>query len=306
MKILTKWVMAATLICGSTAFSSCINDNDDNPVIDNLAEKLIGKWMMSTNMDGQPALTNDKEVITFVSPTKAYASRSRGEMKGESNVPPKPENLEDMPDSKPKGGPGWDDSIECDVKIEGNMVILTSSGRDGSKNTVKYQIKSISETEFACEVFRETPGGDMVPPPNEEIDGEKEIIIQQDQRYERVTRDYSEEILGLWEGHVTSEMGSEFDDGEEHRWEYKADGTYIYWCKDENGEWYQYDDEIAQYFVDGALLCTRWKENGEGEVDNREWWEIESIKDGVMKWKALRQKEDGTTYTATFEMAKVE
>ncbi len=186
------------------------------------------------------------------------------------------------------------------------MVILTSSGRDGSKNTVKYQIKSISETEFACEVFREAPGGDMVPPPDEEIDGEKEIIIQQDQRYERVTRDYSEEILGLWEGHVTSEMGSEFDDGEEHRWEYKADGTYIYWCKDENGEWYQYDDEIAQYFVDGVLLCTRWKESGEGEVDNREWWEIESIKDGVMKWKALHQKEDGTTYTATFEMTKVE
>ncbi len=37
----------------------------------------------------------------------------------------------------------------------------------------------------------------------------------------------------------------------------------------------------------------------------REWWEIESISDGVMKWTALRQREDGTTYTATFEMTKV-
>ena len=70
MKKLTKWVMAATLICGSTAFLSCINDNDDNPVIDNLAEKLIGKWMMSTNMDGQPALTNDKEVKPSCRPLK--------------------------------------------------------------------------------------------------------------------------------------------------------------------------------------------------------------------------------------------
>jgi len=39
---------------------------------------------------------------------------------------------------------------------------------------------------------------------------------------------------------------------------------------------------------------------------HREWWEIESIEDGVMKWKALRQKEDGTTYTATFEMKKID
>ena len=34
------------------------------------------------------------------------------------------------------------------------------------------------------------------------------------------------------------------------------------------------------------------------------WWEIESIKDGVMKWTALRMREDGTTYTATFSMTK--
>ena len=33
---------------------------------------------------------------------------------------------------------------------------------------------------------------------------------------------------------------------------------------------------------------------------------IESIQDGVMKWKALRQREDGSTYTATFQMTKVE
>jgi len=26
----------------------------------------------------------------------------------------------------------------------------------------------------------------------------------------------------------------------------------------------------------------------------------------VMKWKALRMREDGTTYTATFEMTKVQ
>jgi len=60
---------------------------------------------------------------------------------------------------------------------------------------------------------------------------------------------------------------------------------------------------LNEYFVDGTLLCSRWI-NDENEF--REWWEIASIKDGVMNWTALRANEDGTTYTATFEMKKVE
>ena len=73
-----------------------------------------------------------------------------------------------------------------------------------------------------------------------------------------------------------------------------------------NGLWQLSDDVLNDYFIDGNLLCTRWKNAGEGQKENREWWEIESIENGVMKWKALRQREDGSTYTATFEMTKVE
>lgn len=71
-------------------------------------------------------------------------------------------------------------------------------------------------------------------------------------------------------------------------------------------EWQLSNDAYSNYFVDGTLLCTRWKNNGEGKEENREWWEIESIEDGVMKWSALRKNPDGTTYTATFQMVKVE
>ncbi|MBR1545542.1 MAG: hypothetical protein IJ633_01925 [Prevotella sp.] len=71
------------------------------------------------------------------------------------------------------------------------------------------------------------------------------------------------------------------------------------------GKWMAGTDVLAEYFVDGILLCTRWKKTADSE-ELREWWEIESIKDGVMKWTALRQREDGSTYTATFEMKKVE
>ena len=119
---------------------------------------------------------------------------------------------------------------------------------------------------------------------------------------EKIKADYAEPILGTWEGHVTNSEGSEFDDGETHRWEYKADGTYVYYVKD-GDDWVPSANDLNEYFVDGILLATRWIDN---DVENREWWEIASIKDGVMKWKGLRQKEDGSTYTATFEMKKVE
>jgi hypothetical protein len=58
---------------------------------------------------------------------------------------------------------------------------------------------------------------------------------------------------------------------------------------------------LNEYFVDGTLLCTRWIDNGQ---ENREWWEI-TIDGTRMHWTALRQNPDGTTFTATFEMEKV-
>jgi hypothetical protein len=53
--------------------------------------------------------------------------------------------------------------------------------------------------------------------------------------------------------------------------------------------------------VASSLLCMRWINSNK---EYREWWEIESIENGVMKWKALRE-DNGTTFTSTFEMKKV-
>ena len=116
--------------------------------------------------------------------------------------------------------------------------------------------------------------------------------------YVKVNDDYSKDIIGTWEGNCTSE-GSVFDDGQEHRWEYKDDGTYVYYVKD-GDNWVPSDDELNEYFVDGNLLCARWIEDG---ADNREWWEI-TIDGDKMNWTALREDEDGKTYTATFEMER--
>ena len=58
----------------------------------------------------------------------------------------------------------------------------------------------------------------------EEIGGE----VWENERYERIFNDYEQDIVGTWEGMVTSDE-DDHTDGELHRWEYKADGTYVYY-----------------------------------------------------------------------------
>ena len=109
----------------------------------------------------------------------------------------------------------------------------------------------------------------------------------------------SEAIFGIWEGHSTSEMTVN-DDGEGHRWEYKADGTYVCYIK-ESDKWVPADDALSEYFEDGNQLCMRWIENGE---EKSECWEI-TIDGDVMRWTAQREDENGNTFTASFEMNRV-
>ena len=270
-KKLLQWAMAAALICSASVFTSCTND--DNPAVEpdlNVAEKIIGKWMVAER-DGETALTNQKTVVTFLSATKGFVSLSRADYDNHR----------------------WLNGNECDVKIEGNIVTQICHPQEGVTVTVEMNIKSINEKEMLAD--RKL---------TQTIDGKDIVTNVYMLKFVRVTADYSADIIGMWEGHSTGEEGSEFDDGENHRWEYMTDGTFNFFRK-VDGQWQISDDDYADYFVDGNLLCTRWKNAGAGNEEHREWWEIESIENGVMKWKALRQNADGTTYTATFEMKKV-
>ena len=65
-----------------------------------------------------------------------------------------------------------------------------------------------------------------------------------------------------------------------------ADGTYKYYSK-VDGEWKADADYLSDYFVDGILLCIRWKKTSDSE-EIREWWEIESIQNGTMSSKGRR------------------
>ena len=121
--------------------------------------------------------------------------------------------------------------------------------------------------------------------------------------YTRVAADYSEDIIGLWE--VTEMTGEETYNDDNARLAFLADGTYKYYRKSEAGEWQLVSTrDVEEYFVDGDWIATRWQETG-GEM-NYEWWDIDEIKDGQMKWSALRERADGTRFTTAFTWKKVD
>lgn len=250
----------------AVVFASCGKDK-----VNNLDEKLMGKWMIEV-IDGQPALTNDKIVTTFVSPTKALISSSFVNL---------PEGV---------WGTGWHNQNEWNMAIDGDKATLTCQPEDKVELKAVITVKNISETEVT-EDFQYTATQEGVVVSQRESTGV----------FKKVTDDFSQAIVGKWQGRCTSGQ-SLFDDGQEHQWEYFADGSYVYYSKDENDQWVAAEAQ-TQYFVDGTLLFTRWQNTGERE--NREWWVITSIENDVMNWTALRQDDNGNTFAVTFSMTKV-
>lgn len=270
MKLSKLWVLAGTLICVASLFTACSKDDDKSNQVDNLPEKIIGKWINVVD-DGYDTPTNQKIVLTFLSSTKAQFSLS----------------------AFSPATSGWVPHQDCNVTFKGNKATVTTQAF-GMLYTCEYTIHSISDKEMDVDYTQ-----------NYSLNGQVLREIHGVEHFLRMDVDYTQEILGTWEGRSTGAETSEFDDGEDHRWEYLADGTFRYYHK-VNGQWQLSNDEYANYFVDGHLLCTRWKNVGEGMEEHREWWEIESLKNGMMKWKALRMREDGSTYIATFQMNKVQ
>ena len=72
-------------------------------------------------VDGQPALTNKKRVLTFVSGTKAYISSS----------------LNANPDMASQ----WNDKAEADVTINGDDMVWTALRENADGSTVQQGMK---------------------------------------------------------------------------------------------------------------------------------------------------------------------
>ena len=238
-----------------------------------VANKIIGRWI-TAETDGKVLPTNEKVVYEFVSATKAYVSLS-------------------FTDNAADGTP-WTDRKEVDVDIEGNDVTMIHSPEPGKTVTVDLHVNAITGTTMIGKrnVTVRKDGG----------------LVKADEcmlRCEKVNADYRTKILGLREGRMTSEQ-SAYDDGQEHRWEFKEDGSFVFYIKNKKGIWEAKDDEYAEYFVAGNLLCTRWKNAGEGTQELREWWEIMSLDDQTMIWGAIRQDDYGQRYPASFALTRIE
>ncbi|MBQ2674826.1 MAG: SUMF1/EgtB/PvdO family nonheme iron enzyme [Prevotella sp.] len=120
--------------------------------------------------------------------------------------------------------------------------------------------------------------------------------------YNRVTTDYAAEIVGVWEG--VEMTGDETYGNAEARIVYEANGKFYYFSKNDEGQWaINFKESDRKYIVDGDWLATSWKdENGN---TNFECWDIDEIKGDVMKWSALREREDGTRFKTTFTWRKI-
>jgi hypothetical protein len=182
----------------------------------------------------------------------------------------------------------WEKALEADVVISGDKVTITDHPSENSTAVSEFTVSAISPDELVANHKLSLT-----------VDGAEPASMEDVCRYVKVDANYGQNILGTWEGRCTSE-GSAFDDGKDHRWEYKADGTYVYYVKDDD-KWVASDNEANEYFVAGNLLCTRWIEGGK---ENREWWEV-SIDGDAMSWTALREGDDGKTFTSSFEMKRV-
>ena len=235
-----------------------------------VVNKIVGKWITSDG-DAKPVATNEKLVIDFISTTKALTSASFTH--------------------NPASGTPWIDMLDTDVSISGNKVTLTNQYDQVTTTENVFNIIDINDNEFLAVLTFSM-----------KVNGAEVLCKVYPVHYVKVNADYAASIVGKWQGQCTSQ-GSVYDDGQEHQWEYRADGTYVYYCKNAGGQWEPKENNLSQYFVAGNLLCTRWQNIGESE--NREWWEI-TINGDTMNWSALRRNADGSTFTATFQMTKVQ
>lgn len=257
MKKILNWVLAATLICSASVFTSC------NKSITDLPNKIVGKWIVA-ELDGEACPTSWKSVVTFESANKGYYSLSE---------------IVTMT---------WENKTPVEVLFyEDGFTAIEEDGLYTSVLTTT--VNSITDKEMRLSTEWTLTEGPT-------------ILLHEvySERWVRVTDNFEQSVLGTWEAQVQNGNKQQT-----WRWEFKANGTYVFSLKEGDAAWKVFEDYVSEYFVDGPLLCTRWQ-NTVLSDEERDWWEIESIQGGKMKWTALRIDEDLTTHTETLELSKVQ
>ena len=258
-----KTILALAIGAVAMTFAACSSDGDavKVPSQQEIESKIIGKWK-TVHRDGEDVLTNKRDVFSFSDKTNGCFSSSQ---------------------SFPDHGNIWYNKFPYTYSISNNELLITIDS-----DIIKEIFGRITDINNEC--FNITMGDKS----NNSLHTSKVI-------YNRMTADYSQDIIGMWEG--VEMTGYETYGNAEARIEYRADGTYTYYKK-VDGDWVPSANVDNEYNVDGDWLATRWRSEA-GKDYNYEWWDIDYIKDGMMKWSALREKEDGTRFTTTFTWKKV-
>ena len=246
--------------------STGCSSTERKPSIEKL---LVGRWMLD-EVDGKKVPTNDKVVYRFRYDKALTASQLISSEKE-----------------------SWMMNLELACTLRGNSLSIDVKTDEQLSIVYDHVILRITENELECittvKTRREGRSASMSEKRRE--------------KYVRVPVDFRSSVIGVWEGRLTSESSEYDSDGAEHRWEFWKDGSYVYYDRNEDGTWNQSVNRYSDFIVDGRLLFMRWA--NQDRVEKRECWEIESAKNGVMKWTALRRREDGSTYTASFTMNRV-
>ena len=268
------YTLLASVMLAATAglMTSCATeDNPGKPTGPSesvVKEKIIGKWK-AVMQDGKERVTNRHAIMTFFADGTMTYTRSYY--------------------SDYWGIQIWANRAPYTYTVSDNLVTREGLEENGQMRKTFYEVNSIGNSEMEMALTGYVLDGQNYP-------------IKQTNKYKHVTADYSEDIIGLWE--ATEMTGEQTYNDDNARLAFLADGTYKYYRKSNAGDWQLVSTrDVEEYFVDGDFVATRWQEKG-GEM-NYEWWDIDEIKDGQMKWSALREREDGTRFTTTFTWKKV-
>ena len=268
-------LLTSVMLAATAGLTAACTSNDDNPATPSgpsesvIKEKILGKWKR-VKEDGEERVTNNRVVLTYFADGKMTYSRSSY--------------------SDYWTGYKWYNENPFTYVVSGNVVTREGVEENGRvrKTFDEVAVLSDSEMKLICTGYL--------------MDGQSYSRYKVNE-FKRVAVDYSEDIIGTWEG--VEMTGDETYGNADARIAYLPDGTYRYYQKNSEGEWeVKAGQELSEYNVDGDWLATRWQEKG-GEM-NYEWWDIDEIKDGQMKWSALREREDGTRFKTTFMWKKVD
>ena len=242
--------------------------------VNGLAEKVTGKWLL-VDSEGQPVVTDRVSVYTFAkegSGLKAYFSMAMAESQT------------------------WLFKQQADVTVGTGSLTLTSRLDNGSTAVVQMTDVSVSGSDltFTAKTTISTDGVETA------------TYGPRREHFTSVSADYkAEDIIGTWDGYYSCN-DPEYSKPDPHRAVFRADGTCNYYYAKDGNEFKVDPTVYSKYFVDGSLLSLCWLDYGDGQREQYENWEILSISKEKIISRAFHKHPDGTIYTETYHLSKVD